>query len=135
MLVHAEAHGLGDVVGPDTGFVLSRDPDTVRSPDIAFVRAARVPADRPKGFFPGAPDLAVEVLSPSDAMSEVEEKVDEYFAGGTELVWVVNPRRKSVNVYRRDGTSVTLRGDDTLDGGDVLAGFSGKIADVFGGGR
>lgn len=131
MRSHAKAAKLGKVVGPDTGFTLSRDPDTVRSPDIAFVRASRVPVATPEGFFPGAPDLAVEVLSPGDRMEEVEEKVDEYFAAGTHVVWAVSPRRKTVRVYRRDGTSMTLRVSDTLDGGEVLAGFTCKVAELF----
>lgn len=132
MRSHAKAAGLGKVVGPDTGFILGRDPDTVRSPDVAFVRTARLPAETPEGFFPGAPDLAVEVLSPGDRVEEVEEKVDAYFAAGTHLVWVVSPRRKTVRVYRRDGTSMTLRAGDTLDGGEVFAGFTCKVAELFG---
>lgn len=122
---------LGWVVGPDTGFVLSRDPDVVRSPDVAFVARARVPVEPVVKFFPGAPDLAVEVLSPTDTFDEIEEKIEDYFSAGTRLVWVVNPRSKSVSVYRPAMAFEVLRGEQKLTGLDVVEGFECRVADLF----
>lgn len=125
-------NGLGELLGAETGFRLSRKPDTVRAPDASFVRKDRIPAaGRPKGYFEGAPDLAVEVLSPGDTAEEIEEKVDDYLAAGSPLVWVVNPRRRTVTVHRLDANPVVLRIEDTLDGADVLPGFTMKLSEVF----
>jgi len=127
-----EARQLGYVFNADTGFLISRDPDTVRAPDTSFVSQSRVPATGlPKKFFPGAPDLAVEVISPSDTLEEVEEKVADWLTAGTRLVWVVNPRRKTVTVYRTEDAAQILRATDQLDGGDVLPGFRCPVAEVF----
>ena len=90
-----------------------------------------VPPREAKGFFHGAPDLAVEVLSPSDTVEEIEAKVDEYLAAGTQLVWVVNPRRQTVSVYRKDGTTTILRREDALNGESVVPGFSLSLAELF----
>jgi Uma2 family endonuclease len=129
---HVDGHGLGVVVGADTGFVLARDPDTVRAPDIAFVRQERIPGTgHPRGFWDGAPDLAVEVISPSDTYSEVEEKVDDWLAAGTRMVWVINPRRRTVTVYRSRTAIAILGASDVLDGQDVLPGFSCPVGDIF----
>lgn len=126
-------HDLGTVVGADTGFVLSRNPDTVRVPDVAFVSKARLAAGVPKKFFPGAPDLAVEVLSPSDTVEEIEEKVMELLDEGTRLVWVVNPRLKSVTVYRPGPRANVIRGDERLGGEDVVGGFEVGVGELFAG--
>ena len=128
---HVNSRGLGRVVGAATGFVLSRDPDVVRSPDVAFVARARVPVEPVVKFFPGAPDLAVEVLSPTDTFDEIEEKIEDYFSAGTRLVWVVNPRSKSVSVYRPAVAFEVLRGDQKLTGLDVVEGFECRVADLF----
>jgi Uma2 family endonuclease len=123
---------LGAAFGAETGFVLSRDPDTVRAPDVAFVAAARLPpGDLPDGYFPGAPDLAVEVISPSEAAAEVQRKVNEYFEAGARLVWVVYPDTRQVVVYRSARESLTLLADDTLDGGDLIPGFASRVAELF----
>ena len=129
---HVEHQGLGLVAGAETGFVLARNPDTVRAPDIAFVRQERIPAGgNPRGFWDGAPDLAVEVVSPSDTFSEVEEKVDDWLAAGTRMVWVVNPRRRTVTVYRSRTAIAILTPNDVLDGQDVVPGFACHVADMF----
>lgn len=114
---------------------LSRDGrprDTVRSPDVAFVRADRVP---PGGFGPGwiplAPDCAVEVLSPSETASDTEEKLADYQAAGTPLVWVVDPAKRLVAVYAADAPVRWLREGDTLDGGSVLPGFTLPVNALF----
>jgi Uma2 family endonuclease len=127
-----EQRKLGVVVGSETGFVLARNPDTVRAPDVAFISAARVPsAGIPQKFWPGAPDLAVEVISPGDTLQEVEEKVDEWLAAGTTLVWVINPKRKRVTVYRPPRSVTILEIGEELDGQDVVPGFKCRVADLF----
>ncbi|MEM7806861.1 MAG: Uma2 family endonuclease [Planctomycetota bacterium] len=127
-----DQHDLGEVV-VEVGFILARDPDVVRLPDVAFVPKNRVPSgeDRARNFA-GAPTLAVEVVSPSDRSDDVESKVDEYLAAGTKVVWIVNSRRQTVTVYRRGVAPLTLGMADTLDSGDVLPGFSCKVSDIVG---
>jgi len=129
---HAKAHGLGTVVGADTGFVLARDPDTVRSPDAAFVNQGRVGAvGVTKKFFPGAPDLAVEVVSPSDTLIEVEEKVNEWLSAGTRIVWVVNPKRRTVTIHKAGPQVQVLAETDPLSGEDVVPGFACGVGELF----
>ena len=130
--VFVAGNALGVVGGADWGFRLTSDPDTVRAPDVAFVRAERLPppAER-EGTLRLVPDLAVEVVSPSDRMTEVREKVREYLEAGVRLVWVVDPRRETVTIFAADGTERVLRAGDTLDGGDVLPDFRLPVADIF----
>jgi len=123
--------GLGVVTGSETGFQIARDPDTVRAPDAAFVRAERLPPADPRGFFPGAPDLAVEVLSPSDRASEVNAKVRDWLEAGAGVVWVVDPENETVAVYRSPGEAAILGVSDTLPGGDMLPGFAVPVRQVF----
>src|SRR5262245_47015418 len=120
---HVEANQLGFVAGAETGFTLQLNPDTVRGADISFVSKSRVTGALPKAFFPGAPDLAVEVLSPSDTVEEVEEKVSDYLDGGCKLVWVLSPKSKTVTVHRPESNPVVLKQDDSLLGEDVVPGF------------
>jgi Uma2 family endonuclease len=129
---YVEQNELGMVFGEQTGFILSRRPDTVRAPDASFVREGRIPDDRNlTDYFPGAPDLAVEVLSPSNGASTMAHKIIQYFAAGTQLVWVVNPKAKLVVVHAPDREPVTLHEGDALDGEDVIPGFHYKIAQLF----
>jgi Uma2 family endonuclease len=129
---YVTANRLGWVVAAETGFILSREPDTVRAPDIGFVRQERILAAGPtKGFWAGAPDLAVEVMSPGDKVFEVDEKVEEWLEAGTGMVWVVNPRRRTVTVYRPGARPVILTEDDILDGHDVVPGFHYRVGDIF----
>jgi Uma2 family endonuclease len=129
---HVKANNLGVVFGAETGFKIAKSPDTVRAPDIAFVRRERIPETGiPKEFWPGAPDLAVEVLLPGDRAKEVDEKVADWLASGASAVWVVNPKRKSVIVHRSSKDALTLLEDDELDGQDVVPGFSFRVADIF----
>jgi Uma2 family endonuclease len=123
---------LGTVTGADGGYFFGRDPDTVRAPDVAFVRAGRLPppAER-EGYSPVIPDLAVEVVSPNDSAREVAEKVAFYLANGVPLVWVVRPRPRTVTVHRAGGEPVVLGEGDVLDGGEVLPGFRLPVADLF----
>jgi Uma2 family endonuclease len=115
----------------ETGFQISRDPDTVRAPDVAFVRAERLPAAEPLGFFPGAPDLAVEVLSPSDRAGEVLAKVQDWLEAGCRAVWVVDPHTQTISDYRSRSEVVVFSGADTLTGGTVLPGFSVSLPEIF----
>ncbi len=129
---YVRSRGLGRVLGAETGFVLSRNPDTVRAPDVSFVSEARVAqTGRVKGFFPGAPDLAVEVVSPTDAAADVQRKVREYFDAGAQQVWVVYPDLREVMVFRSVRESVTLAAADTLDGGTLIPGFTCPVAELF----
>jgi len=136
MVEHVRRTGVGKVVSSDTGFVLDLpgDPERVRAPDAAFISSDRLAGGRlPESFISGAPDLAVEVLSPSDAMVDVQQKVRDYLDAGTRLVWLLTPQARTVTVYRADGSARLLRDQDALDGEDVLPGFSIPLAEVFGG--
>ena len=122
---------LGVVTGAETGFLIARDPDTVRAPDVAFVRAERVPTNPTPGFFQGPPDLAVEVLSPSDRASEVLAKMRDWLQAGCLAVWLVDPATKTVSVCRDKTPMVTLGLSDDLTGDDVVPGFSFPVGQIF----
>lgn len=127
-----EEHELGIAFAAETGFKLESDPDTVLAPDVAFVRRERQPAGRlPTSYFPGPPDLAVEVVSPHDTAPEVQDKVQQWLRFGAKLVWVVEPRTRTVTVFRPDGSAAVLQETDTLSGEDVLPGFSLALSQVF----
>ena len=131
---YVEAHRLGEVVGGDVGFVLAlpSDPERVRAPDVAFISTERLPEGRlPQGFIHGAPDLAVEVLSPSDNPVEVQQKVRDYLEAGARLVWVLAPRARAATVYRPDGSARLVREPESLDGEDVVPGLAVPLADLF----
>ena len=126
------AHNLGCVYAAGTGFQLTARPDTVRAPDLAFVRQERVLAvGRVMGYLPGPPDLAAEVLSPNDRPAEVEEKVASWLAHGTRLVLVVDPRRRTVRVYRPGTPPRTLAEQDVLSGEDVVPGWTLPVGALF----
>lgn len=132
LMFHAREHGLGAVYTADPGFILARGPDVVLAPDVAFVRAGRLPAERDRRrFFEIPPDLAVEVVSPSDSSNDVADKVMTYLNAGVQLVWEVQPRLKTVTVHYPDRISKRLTTDDELDGGDVLPGFKIAVAEIF----
>ncbi len=128
---HVEPHRLGAVVA-EAGFVLAEDPPTVRAPDVAFVARQRVPAEGPpRGYWPGAPDLAVEIASPSNTVAEILDKVRDYLEAGARTVWVVEPRTRGVTVHVPGGEPRVLREADVLDGGEVLPGFRLQVAELF----
>lgn len=127
-----EERGLGEVLASETGFVLFEEPPTVRAPDAAFVAEGRVPSPAPPGFGRLAPDLAVEVVSPSNTIAQIHSKVLDYLDAGSHLVWVVDPTTRSVTVYRSRKEIRLLAGDDDLDGGQVLPGFRVKLPEIFG---
>lgn len=129
---YCDAHGLGITV-VEVGFYLEKRPDTVRAPDVAFIAAARVPSEGlPEGYFPGAPDLAVEIVSPGDTSAVIAGKVQDYLAHGTRLVWVVDLRARTIHVHRHDGTEQLLCPGDKLSGEDVVPGFSLPVAELLG---
>ena len=132
LLNYATAHNLGEVCAAETGFLIESDPDHVRAPDVAFVRRERVEAAGSiPGYFPGPPDLAVEVISPSDRYTEVAEKVADWLAAGVQLVILVDPRRRSVTRHAPDQAPVTLTEADTLDGSPVVPGWQLPVRDLF----
>ena len=121
---------LGKVRG-ECGFLLRRDPDTVRGPDISFVRRERLAGLDRKKFFRGAPDLAVEILSPSNRAGEVRAKVADYLNAGCRLVWVIDPDKRDAEVYRALDAPRHIAPDGRLDGEDIVPGFSVPLAVVF----
>ena len=129
---HVRAHNLGVVYAAETGFKLASNPDHVRAPGVAFVRQERVAAvGDVEEYWPGAPDLAVEVISPSDTYAKVEKKIFDWLDAGTRLVIVVNPRRRVVTVYGSWADISVLTEDDTLDGGSVVPGWSLPVREIF----
>ncbi len=127
---HVTERNLGVAVG-ETGFILSYEPPTVRGPDAAVVLSARVPAPVPVRFFPGAPDLAVEVLSPDDRPAEVAAKVTDYLRAGTQAVWVVDPESRTLTVHTRTEATRYAIGE-TLEGAPVLPDFHLPVATLLG---
>ena len=130
--VYVKTHKLGYVCGAETGFKIAQNPDTVRAPDATFVCQASIERQGiVRGYWEGAPDLAIEVISPGDTYAEVTEKVEEWLTAGCRMVWVINPRRETVEVYRPNVDFTILRRTDTLDGGDVVEGFQCPVQDIF----
>ena len=127
---HVMSRKLGILHGAETGFILSRDPDTVRAPDLAFTRAERA-SPPARGFVPAAPDLAVEVLSPDDRPGYVREKVTEWLEAGTLVVWVVDPRKRTVTVHEPGRRPIVLGESDVIPGRDLLPGLELAVRDVF----
>ena len=129
---HVIDRNLGLVFGAESGFFIERDPDTVRAPDIAYVRRERIPAGGiPEGYWSGPPDLAVEVVSPGDTVRAVDENVAGWLAAGTTMVWVVSPRWKTVTVHVRNAPIRICTVDETLDGGDILPDFRCDVRGIF----
>jgi Uma2 family endonuclease len=128
---HIKETGIGQLVIGDTGFKVATDPDTVRGPDIAFLRAERVPNPRTHGFPALGPDLVVEVLSPHDRPGETLAKVGDWLEGGARLVWVIDPERRLARVYRHDGSETSIAEEEQLEGEDVVPGFYCRLASIL----
>lgn len=129
---YVRKHQLGAMATAEASYRLSADPDTVRVPDVSFVRRERIEeVGDTTGYWPGAPDLAVEVISPNDRYSEVRAKVDGYLASGTRMVILVDPQNREVSVFRPSGNRIELTENDVLDGGDVVPGWKLPVRDVF----
>ena len=128
---HVKQHGLGRVRA-ETGFVLFRDPDTVRGPDVSFVAAGRKAGDRSShGFAHGAPDLAIEIISPRNTRSDIAGKVVEYLDAGCRLVWVVDTDKRNVSVHRPHRAAQVIGANGHLDGGTVVPGFRYSLKEFF----
>ena len=127
-----EQHGLGIVFGAETGFLLASGPDTVRAPDVSFVSKQNPPNEEPQeAFWPGAPDLAVEVLSTSDRTGEVDEKIEAWLAAGSAAVWIVDPKLRTVAIYQSTQHVEVRSVGQVLDGGRVLPGFTCTVDELF----
>ena len=126
---YVRQHALGSVF-VETGYLLSRQPATVRGADISFIATHRLPAELPVGFLSIPPDLAIEVLSPSNTASEIERKVLEYLDAGAAMVWVIDPETRSARSYR-GVEALLIREDGALTGDAVLPGFVMQLNDVF----
>jgi Uma2 family endonuclease len=123
-------HELGEVFG-ETGYVLARDPDTVRGPDLSFIARERLVGFDDTKFFEGAPDLAVEILSPSNRPGEIRAKVAEYLTAGARLVWLVDPEHGVVTIYREFLRPRAVGAGDVLDGEDVVPGFAIAVGQLL----
>ena len=128
---YVEENGLGETYAAETGFIIDTAPDTVRAPDASFVAKERAGALDAEGFFPGAPDLAIEVVSPNDRPVEVEKKALDWLHAGTRMVIVLDPRNRTATLYRGLDEVQTLTRADTIDGGDVVPGWTLPLADVL----
>ena len=116
----------------EAGFILRRNPDRVRAPDVAVLSIDRIPAEGiPNGYIAGAPDLAIEVVSPNDRATEIRDKVADWLLAGARVVWVVYTSPVRLFVHRADGTVEQLGPDDEVDGGDVLPDFRMRVADLL----
>ncbi len=123
-------HQLGRVYSSSVGYRM--ESGNVLSPDVSFVKKSRLPGGKsPAGFGHFAPDLAVEILSPSDNLQEVEDKITEYFENGSGLVWLINPKKRIATVYHSLRHYQILQENDELRGGEVVPGFSCKVKDLF----
>jgi Uma2 family endonuclease len=130
-LLQVWAKTFGGYVGVETGFVLARNPDTTRAPDVFYVRAEQIPASGiPEGYWNLAPDLAVEVVSPNETAQDVRDKVHDFLAAGTPLVWVAYPRTREVVAHSADGLARTFAANDVLES-EVLPGFRCVVSELF----
>ena len=123
--------GAGMVFAQDTGFKLGTDPDTVRGPDVAFVAGSRLNLVPTRGYAELAPDLVAEVVSPGESPAEQLARISDFLAAGTRLVWVLDPQRLEARVYRADGSLRVVGLDDSLDGEQVLPGFSCGLRELL----
>lgn len=128
----ARVHNLGEVFDSSTGYFFGHDPETLLEPDVTFIRADRLPpGDAWRSFFEVAPDLVIEIISPSETRAHIQRKIDIYLAAGVRLVWFVRPRQQTVTVYAPGRELVTLGAGAELDGEDVLPGFRFAVGALF----
>jgi Uma2 family endonuclease len=126
------SHDLGELTGEAGGYILAKNPDTVRAADVAFISRARLgDHNLAPGFFDGAPDLAIEVISPSDNRTKLRAKIDEYLAAGTRLVWVFDMWARTATIYRPNTPPQIMHDGETIDGEDVVPGFRLDISSVW----
>ncbi|MDZ4764019.1 MAG: Uma2 family endonuclease [Chloroflexota bacterium] len=134
---HVDEHDLGEVAAAETGYILYKNPDPkgkdiVRAPDVSFIATARIPIEGlpESGYFNGAPDLAVEVVSPGDDAAEIQTKIEEYLRYGVRMIVIAYPKPRTIVVHTTAGIK-TLKGDEVLDGGAVLPGFAVTVNQIF----
>ncbi len=130
LMSFVEEHGLG-LAGAEGGFLLERDPDSVRGPDVLFVRRERLAETHPDRWPEFGPDLAVEILSPSNRPGKMADKLAQYFGAGTRLAWVIDPKKRTAKVYRPGGNVRVLHEQDELEGEDVVPGFRCRLAEAL----
>ena len=125
-------HNLGRALSGEVGIYIRRNPDTVRAADVAFISHERLAEAKPQGYLDVAPELVVEVMSPDETWSDVNDKLEDYFSIDIQQVWVVDPRRERIHIYRGLTDITLLTKNDTLDGGEVLPGFAVSVAEILG---
>jgi len=128
---HVDAHRLGRAYGAETGFLLRRNPDTVLAPDASFVRRERLGSVSRRGFFPGPPDLAVEVRSPDDSRRQLAAKARNWLDHGCKLVVTVDPEARTARIYRPNAPPAAIGSGGTIAGDDVVPGFELRLEDLF----
>ncbi|MGR9107626.1 MAG: Uma2 family endonuclease [Gammaproteobacteria bacterium] len=132
LVTHVRRNQLGSVYAAETGFLIQRNPDTVRAPDVAFISRKRLEAvGEVDGYWPGAPDLVVEVISPNDSNTQVEEKIFEWLRAGASVVIAINSRKRIATVYRSLTDITILTDQDCLDGKDIIPGWRLAMKDTF----
>jgi Uma2 family endonuclease len=128
---YVETHPLGEVLIFEYLFILG--PTTKRAPDVSFLRSERAQQIDPNADIPGAPDLAVEVLSPTDTVSAMRRKIRQYFAAGAQCVWIVYPETREVEVWKQPSKAQKiLQETDVLEDPDLLPGFALRVGNLFG---
>ena len=131
LFVYSRRSGIGRG-GVETGYRVRQNPDTVRGPDVSFNMQSRDSREGPiTGFASGSPDITVEVVSPSNTETEMERKVEDYLAAGSQRVWIAYPATRRVSVHRADGSFSTYTGNDVITDEELLPGFSLKLSDIF----
>ena len=130
LTVYSDDNEYGATYAGEPGYRLERDPDTVRAPDVSWCAPGRLP-EGTQGFPELAPDLAIEVKSPSNSNPEMASKAEMWLSYGSQQVWVEDPEQTAVTIYRPGALPVTLSEDDTLDGGDLLPGFTTPVWRLF----
>jgi Uma2 family endonuclease len=129
--MHLEKNRIGRICPSDAGFILSHDPPTMRQPDVTFIRTERAERTPDNGYVEGAPDLVVEVFSPSDSVPQLMRKTHQYLTAGALIVWIVYPERGEVHIFESGGSDRILTREDALDAPALLPGFSVAVKDLF----
>jgi Uma2 family endonuclease len=131
--VYCDAHGLGEVLESEAGYkCFPGKPNQVRKPDVSFISASRVPSDLMSvGYCETSPDLAAEVISPTDSADPLFQKIDDYLGAGVRLIWVLIPKLQMILIFRRSGACAMIRSGDALDGEDVVPGFTCPVDELF----
>lgn len=131
LATYVEQRRLGETCGSETGFLLERDPDTVLAPDFAFIDQSRIPASGvPDAFWRIPPDFAVDVMSPSDSLAKAETKVAAWLSYGAREIWLVDPKKRTVSIYRPAESPRVLTEHDSLTI-DLIPGFSCRVSEIF----